>query len=641
LTGATGATGATGLTGATGRTGATGLTGATGATGLTGATGATGATGLTGATGATGATGLTGATGATGATGLTGATGVTGDIGPTGATGSITATDPISFNNLYASTINVSTISKVIIAPKNTNIWVAVGDSALGYYPTMAYSDDGINWTGASSGFSGINSYYAVGPIGWQSAWNGSMWVAVGGYATTIIYSYDGINWTAASNGFSGLTDSIGYGVAWNGSMWVAVGYGLYTILYSYDGINWNADATGQFNLAGCGVAWNGSMWVAVGADTIVSNILYSYDGINWNAASGGFSIIDSAYGNAIAWNGRMWVTVGYQMAGFGTVYYSYDGISWALAVNGFSSYGNDIAWNGRMWVAVGGNTDTIIYSYDGINWTAAANGFSSYGIGIAWNGCIWVAAGAAPSLLYSKDGINWSTISFSIFSATCSIAYSTNPDPSFQVGSLEIPNNQNIPIFLRSTNTIAESFNSIVLNNVLSVHGNNALGSTIGARVGINNNNPQYTLDVNGNINTNTIYYMNAIQTASDRRIKQNIISADLTLCYSTIRNIPLRRFEFVSSVTHIKTDKKQLGFIADELASIFPKSVNENNLKVTGFSTIHFVSYEQLHMSHFGATQQLMNIIDQQQSTISGQQVMFQTLFTQVSQLSSFVHR
>ena len=105
LTGATGYTGSTGMTGptstVTGMTGGTGPTGATGGTGPasvvtgpTGATGATGATGpmstVTGPTGAAGDIGVTGPRGVTGYTGYigyTGYTGYTGNTGPTGAAG--------------------------------------------------------------------------------------------------------------------------------------------------------------------------------------------------------------------------------------------------------------------------------------------------------------------------------------------------------------------------------------------------------------------------------------------------------------------------------------------------------------------------------------------------------------------------
>jgi sugar lactone lactonase YvrE len=94
-TGPLGETGHRGSTGFTGQTGPTGETGPTGpmshVTGSTGPTGSTGSTGQAGPTGpqsaVTGPTGPTGARGSTGPQGYTGQQGNTGAIGTTGATG--------------------------------------------------------------------------------------------------------------------------------------------------------------------------------------------------------------------------------------------------------------------------------------------------------------------------------------------------------------------------------------------------------------------------------------------------------------------------------------------------------------------------------------------------------------------------
>jgi hypothetical protein len=104
VTGYTGMTGPTGPTGYTGPTssvtGETGGTGPSGPTGIAGPSGLTGQTGVTGPTGPTGQTGMTGQTGPTGSTGPTGRTGptstVTGPTGPTGPTGRTGPTGPSS-----------------------------------------------------------------------------------------------------------------------------------------------------------------------------------------------------------------------------------------------------------------------------------------------------------------------------------------------------------------------------------------------------------------------------------------------------------------------------------------------------------------------------------------------------------------
>jgi hypothetical protein len=77
------------------------------------------------------------------------------------------------------------------------------------------------------------------------------MWVAVGSGTNSIAYSYDGINWTGL--GFPVFTSGIG--IAWNGTMWVATGDGTNSTAYSYDGINWTG--VPSFSVCGLGVAFN------------------------------------------------------------------------------------------------------------------------------------------------------------------------------------------------------------------------------------------------------------------------------------------------------------------------------------------------------------------------------------------------
>lgn len=110
-------------------------------------------------------------------------------------------------------------------------------------------------------------------------AWNGTMWVAVGGNTThSIAYSYDGITWIGLGNSIF----TTGNGIAWSGSMWIAVGSGTnHSIAYSYNGMTWVGLGKGTFATQGNNVAWNGSLWVAVGSGTNL--IAYSYDGISWS----------------------------------------------------------------------------------------------------------------------------------------------------------------------------------------------------------------------------------------------------------------------------------------------------------------------------------------------------------------------
>jgi len=115
----------------------------------------------------------------------------------------------------------------------NGRLWVAVGHSDLGQKSTIQTSTDGSNWTAAASGGFGTSNGGNTLTDGHGVAWNGQQWVAAGSYGDdttplgSLLYSGDGSNWSnAASGGFSGsgANGATGYDVAWNGRQWVAVG---------------------------------------------------------------------------------------------------------------------------------------------------------------------------------------------------------------------------------------------------------------------------------------------------------------------------------------------------------------------------------------------------------------------------------
>ena len=281
------------------------------------------------------------------------------------------------------------------------NRWVAVG---YGGSHTLAYSSDGINWTGLGKSIFSSQANYVD--------WSGSLWVAVGFQTNSLAYSYDGINWTGRGTGIFSVG---GETVKWNGSLWVAGGVGTSnTLAYSSDGINWTGLQKNIFSFCCFDLAWNGSMWVAAGQG---GNVLaYSSDGINWTGLGATLSFHHT---QGIAWNGSMWIAVG--QGGPNTMAYSYDGINWTGLGSGiFGFRGVAIAWNGILWVAAGISTNTLAYSYDGINWVGIGTSvFSSEGLGLNWNGTLWWASGSGGpnTMAYSYDGIHWIGLGKTIFS--------------------------------------------------------------------------------------------------------------------------------------------------------------------------------------------------------------------------------
>jgi hypothetical protein len=62
-----------------------------------------------------------------------------------------------------------------------------------------------------------------------------------------------------------------------------------------------------------------------------------------------------------------------------------------------------------------------------------------------------------------------------------------------------------------------------------------------------------------------------------SDERIKEDIELADLDICYEAVKNIPLKRFKWKDEVYTEEQvpDRHKLGWIAQDVESVFPKAV------------------------------------------------------------------
>ena len=101
------------------------------------------------------------------------------------------------------------------------------------------------------------------------------------------------------------------------------------------------------------------------------------------------------------------------------------------------------------------------------------------------------------------------------------------------------------------------------------------------GGNVGIGDSSPSYQLELSTNSAakpTSTLWTV-----PSDERLKDNIELADLDVCYDIVQNLPLKRFKWKEDVyTEEQTDDRSvLGWIAQDVKSVFPKSVKESNFR------------------------------------------------------------
>jgi hypothetical protein len=135
---------------------------------------------------------------------------------------------------------------------------------------------------------------------------------------------------------------------------------------------------------------------------------------------------------------------------------------------------------------------------------------------------------------------------------------------------------------------------------------------------VGIGTKNPEYALDVEGNIFSSLGGYTLSTQTSwttlSDRRIKNNITKASYETCLENVKNIELYRFNFKNNIVNT-TDKNQLGFIAQEVQNVYPKAVEANQIYVSENNKINdllSLDTTQIKYNLYGAFKYLLQKVE-----------------------------
>jgi hypothetical protein len=88
----------------------------------------------------------------------------------------------------------------------------------------------------------------------------------------------------------------------------------------------------------------------------------------------------------------------------------------------------------------------------------------------------------------------------------------------------------------------------------------------TTNDRVGINREQPSYTLDINGSVR-----YTSATLNSSDNRIKRNIVDVNDASALETIRLIKPKRYDYIDTTTQ-GTEDTVWGFIAQEVREVLP---------------------------------------------------------------------
>jgi hypothetical protein len=102
-----------------------------------------------------------------------------------------------------------------------------------------------------------------------------------------------------------------------------------------------------------------------------------------------------------------------------------------------------------------------------------------------------------------------------------------------------------------------------------------------------------------------------------SDRRLKSNIELANLQTCYDIIKTIDLKRYRFYEDVYEDLdcTDRSRLGWIAQEVETVLPKSINTQEFKCANGTVIQdclSLDPSQLYASMYGAIKMLITKVE-----------------------------
>jgi hypothetical protein len=479
-----------------------------------------------------------------------------------------------SINSYGSQSINTNTIINKLKYSngdimKGMNTWTVRATSNNSYYSScwspelgifVAVSTDGTNRVATST--NGVVWTDVVSTIAASGSWLGICWsselglfVAVGQSGTYLMTSINGTDWVSRVPPQNNTWASI----CWSPELglFVAVSSsGSYRVMISYDGISWH-NTTAASSLSWISVCWANKLglFVAVSTDSNVSSIMTSPDGINWTTRTLPFA----------------------QTLRF---------VSWSQEL--------------EILVTATGNSPYTIYSRDGINWNA-----SRLGVQAVWYICPWISelgifvmlSASTVAIIYSFDGINW--ISAPITGVTPYFsAVVWSPELNMLVASSYL-GTASFKIY--TSDIFTPSSKSCILSNSTDFTINNTNG-----RVGIGMSSPSYQLQLSTDSASKAS--TSTWTVSSDSRLKENIQNADLDLCYNNIKNLRLTKYTWKDDVytSEQVPDRSKLGWIAQEVETIFPKSVQKVNDH--GFTDCRTLNTDQIIGCLYGCGQKLI---------------------------------
>jgi len=214
--------------------------------------------------------------------------------------------------------------------------------------------------------------------------------------------------------------------------------------------------------------------------------------------------------------------------------------------------------------------------------------------------------AGGVPSLFMNSSG--------SVGIGTTNPAYALDVSGSVNVSG-RITTSTNTSYFGPSisvpvVNWMGAIFGGYGTTDLIVCGGSSGGGATIGAH--------NSTLTAWAPIYINNVVNVNY----SDSNLKTNIQLANKTMCYDTIKALPLVRFNYNSNIVPdlIGQDKTLTGVLAQDLEKVFPKSVYtlDSGSNIYPTDGTKGINTDQVFYTMIGAVQQLMGVVEEQKICI-----------------------
>ena len=97
---------------------------------------------------------------------------------------------------------------------------------------------------------------------------------------------------------------------------------------------------------------------------------------------------------------------------------------------------------------------------------------------------------------------------------------------------------------------------------------------------------------------------------TPSDVRLKEDIVDADVDVCYDNVKNLPLVYYKWRDDVFPEESvhDRHKLGWIAQDVQQVFPRAVKE--MAAYGLGDCLTLNADQVYAATYGAVQKLIRV-------------------------------